>query len=308
MKAKAYIRKFLENLYLVSLPVAFRGFDDFIGSWVYTGDPAVIIDVGPSATTNLLLEALTEIGLRQPDLILLTHIHIDHGGGIGAIARAFPNCPVVCHPKGVAHIIDPARLWEGSLKTLGELAQRYGVMEPVPTRQVLASSDLQQAGVIAVETPGHAPHHTSFLVNDLLFAGEAGGVCQSLPDGRIYMRPATPPRFFLETSLASIDRLLEFTPDTICYGHVGMQPNGVQMLRTHRDQLERWHAMIIPLHAAAGEDRNAAQEACRDYLLANDPLMAGFTKLSADVQARENNFLMNSVRGFWGYLDGAGNS
>jgi glyoxylase-like metal-dependent hydrolase (beta-lactamase superfamily II) len=304
MITKASIRQFGDNLYLVSLPVAYPGFDAFIGSWIYTGNPAVIIDVGPSATTHLLLEALAVIGLRQPDLILLTHIHIDHGGGIGAVARAFPHCPVVCHPKGVNHIIDPQRLWEGSLKTLGELARRYGAMEPVPANQVMASSDLQRAGVTAVETPGHAPHHTSYVVNDLLFAGEAGGVCQSLPDGRIYMRPATPPRFFLETSLASIDRLLDLSPDAICYGHVGMQSNGVQMLRTHRDQLERWLSMIAPLHAAAGEDRNAAQEACRDYLLANDPLMAGFTELSADVQAREHNFLMNSVRGFWGYLDG----
>ena len=236
MTAKATIQHIRDKLYLIQLPLAVPGFNGFIGAWVHTAHPAAIIDVGPATTAPLLLEALAAIGFEQPDFILLTHIHIDHAGGVCAIADAFPQSPVVCHPKAIPHLIDPDRLWQGTLKTLGDLALAYGPIAPVSPAQVIATSDLKSSDIACIETPGHAVHHISYAVHDLLFAGEAGGVCLPLAHDAYYLRPATPPRFFLNTYLESLDRLLSRSPRYICYGHVGMRPNATHLLRAHRDQ------------------------------------------------------------------------
>jgi glyoxylase-like metal-dependent hydrolase (beta-lactamase superfamily II) len=296
------IKAFQDDLYWIPLPVDRPGLDDFIGAWVYLGGPVAVVDVGPAATTPRLMSALAELGVKRPDVILLTHIHLDHAGGIGAVARAFPRTPVVCHSHAVQHLIDPMKLWVGSQKTLGPLAAAYGKMEPVAVEQVQSSDDFRMDGILVQNSPGHASHHASYLINGLLWAGEAGGVCLPLAGDRYYLRPATPPRFFLETSLASIDDLLASKPDKICYGHVGMRPDAMQMLIAHRRQLAHWNEMLTALGQKGLEDGEATTSRWLAYLLANDPHLAGFTILSTEVQARERYFLMNSVRGFQQYL------
>lgn len=304
MPNKSHIQQFRDNLFLISLPVPIDGFDGFIGAWVHAGDPLVLVDVGPTVSIPHLLAAFAELGFGQPDLILLTHIHIDHAGGIGGVAKAFPKARVVCHPKGVSHLIDPERLWQGSLKTLGDIAKAYEPMAPAPGEQIVASNEFNHPQIRVIETPGHAAHHVSYLMGDTLFAGEVGGVCLPTKDDSVYLRPATPPRFFLETSLNSIDRVLADTPEQICYGHIGFRTNAVHLLNAHRDQLQRWHEMIQPFFdSAKGQWEIAVMQKCRDYLLANDPLLAGFSQLPDDVREREKEFMKNSILGYWGYLE-----
>jgi glyoxylase-like metal-dependent hydrolase (beta-lactamase superfamily II) len=302
MTPNAHIKQYDASLYQVQLPVPLEGFEGFLGAWVYTGDPTVLVDVGPATAGQALLGALSDLGLSHPDYILLTHIHIDHSGGIGAIARKFTHTPVVCHPKAVPHVIDPQRLWQGSLKTLGDTARAYGPIDPVEANRIIPTDRLSSEDIRAVQTPGHAAHHCSYLIGDLLFAGEAGGVCLTLDNNRFYLRPATPPRFFLETSLDSIDRLLELKPQRICYGHVGRRDDARSMLRLHREQLLRWRALIQSFKNETGKDNEAAIPACCEHLLINDPLLACFAQLEPKVQQRERGFLINSIKGFWGYL------
>ena len=302
MTAKAHIQSIEEDLYLVTLPVPIEGFDGFIGAWVYTGNPVVVVDVGPAATAPALLSALAELDCAAPDLVLLTHIHIDHAGGIAQVANAFPRTTVVCHPKGTQHLIDPERLWKGSLKTLGDVARAYGPIAPIKASQLFPADRPIHPGIEAVDTPGHAAHHYSFLLEDLLFAGEAGGVNLPLPDDGIYLRPATPPRFILDVSLDSLDKLLALKPDRICYGHVGQRPDAVRMLERNRDQLLRWRDMIVPFVKNDALDAEPAVEACIDHLLEADPLLERFSDLPPQVRPRERNFLRNSVKGYWGYL------
>ena len=296
------VQKIAEDLYLIPLPVPIEGFEGFVAAWLYTGGPVVLVDVGPSSGAAHLLEILSGLGIPQLDLILLTHIHLDHAGAIGEIAAAFPQTPVVCHPKAMEHIIDPQRLWEGSLKTLGDVARRYGPMSPVPAAQVAAADRLAAADIIAIPTPGHAPHQYSYLIGDLLFAGEAGGVCIRLGADRFYMRPATPPKLHLETYVESIGRLIARRPASICYGHIGRQTEAVAKLQTHRAQLLDWRRMIQPWFEADPQNEKNSIAACLEYLLANDPLLSGFSQLSIPAQGRERFFLNNSLRGYWGYL------
>ena len=77
---------------------------------------------------------------------------------------------VVVHEKGLRHLTDPSKLWEGSLATLGAMAQAYGEIRPAPAEAFIPHTKCSIDGVTVIETPGHAPHHLSFVYKGFLFA------------------------------------------------------------------------------------------------------------------------------------------
>ncbi len=299
---KAGVSQVEPNLFLVNLPVPIRGFEAFVGCWVMTEPVCVLLDVGPAVSVPALLEALKQLGVERPDYILLTHIHIDHAGGIGQVSAVFSDCPVVCHPAAVSHLADPGRLWQGSLKVLGDMAIKYGPIEPVDKGRILAADAMDDPGILALDTPGHSPHHCSFVIGDVLFAGETGGVCLELDDGTDYLRPATPPRFFFDTQLASLEKIIAAEARTVCYGHFGARSKQSGLLRRHRDQLHFWRQSLASILDEGDQPPAALTGRCLEFLLASDPLLAGFASLPEDIQAREKIFLTNSIKGFLGYL------
>lgn len=277
------------------------GFDQFIGAWLYKGEVTFLVDVGPAVTLPLLVQALASLQVAHMDYIFLTHIHMDHAGGVGHLSAKFPQTPIVCHSSGLSHLIDPGRLWAGSVKTLGDTARAYGPMNPVAERLLMAADRFDSDGVTPVLTPGHSPHHVSYVTRDYLFAGEAGGVCMALPDGRSWLRPATPPQHVLTTALSSIDRLLALCPDTICYAHFGIRKEARRYLLRHRNQLLLWEQVISEkIKDSRPED---LINSCLMQLLAQDPELTGYDGLTPAQQKRETFFLINSVKGFVGYLE-----
>jgi len=292
------------DLYYVTLPLSLPGFDDFIGSFIHTGSPSFVVDVGPGACAPMLLSALAELGLQRPDMVLLTHIHIDHAGGAGVLARHFPRTAFICHPKAVDHMKDPTRLWQGTLKTLGHhIARTYHPFEAVSAKSILAADRLRTSEIKAIPTPGHASHHYAYLFAEkVLFAGEAMGVCLATPGEKVYLRPATPPRFFMDTYLESMERLATCRPQTVCFGHLGYRNDFDALMESHRHQIASWKAWITPWYEAASDDLHAEVEASLARLLALAPLLPAFDCLAPEVQQREKGFLHNSIRGFWGYL------
>jgi len=298
--AKAEIRQMGEDLYLITLCPPVTGFENFIGAWAYTGEKKFLVDVGPSVTSGSLFKALQTLGIHTLDYILLTHIHLDHAGGIGEMARFFPTTPIICHKIGIPHLIDPTRLWEGTLKTLGSVGKAYGSVMPVSAERFVDASLFESDFIKVLITPGHAAHHVSYLTGKNLFAGETGGVCLELPFGHIYLRPATPPRLFLDTAVESIDQLLAHNPAVINYGHYGSRKNAVKMLKMHKGQLLHWEQVIsnVMRHTEA----EFFEETCLKNLLKSDPFLKNFSSLDGAVQERELGFLKNSIRGFLGYL------
>lgn len=300
----ATIHHYSEKLTLITLDPPLAGFDHFIGVWLYHGDTTFIVDVGPAVTVPALVKALGELQVTHLDYILLTHIHIDHAGGAGDFSPSFPDAPIICHPKGLPHLADPTHLWEGSLKTLGDTARAYGPIAPVPAQRLVNADTFHSDALTPLATPGHAPHHVSYLTPDYLFAGETGGVCLSLPDGRTWLRPATPPRFFLATALSSIDVLMDHVPGTICYGHLGVQNDAVHCLARHREQLLFWEKVIGREMTGSRHENHHENliRRCLDSLLGQDPELAGYSGLTPAQRARETYFLTNSINGFIGYL------
>ena len=274
-------------------------FNGFFGTWVYRGDVTVLVDTGPAATGEAHARNVRSMGVDRADYILLTHIHLDHAGGLAAFFKEFPDARAVCHAQGVRHMVDPERLWQGSRKVLGELADLYGRPGSVAEDRLIPHDQADLDGLTIVETPGHAPHHLAYSWRGHLFSGEAGGNMIRVK-GREYLRPATPPRFFLEEALGSVDRMLVLPDQPIHYGHFDQADGSHAMLNRFRQQLIRWRDILaVETEGPGGPDQ---VERCIDALLEKDPELAAFSDMDPVIQSRERYFMRNSVRGYLGYL------
>jgi glyoxylase-like metal-dependent hydrolase (beta-lactamase superfamily II) len=286
------------NPTLIEIKQSAPGFERFIGSWVFQGEKNVVVDVGPSNSVNGLIRSLSAMGVDRVDWVLLTHIHIDHAGGLAEFLAHFPSAKAICHDNAVKHLVDPSRLWAGSKKTLGALSEHYGPIRPVARESLVPHHEATLEGLDIIETPGHAAHHLSFIYEGHLMVGEAGGVYVPIPNSE-YLRPATPPVFFLHQFLESIDRLLTRENLPICYGHFGQAENAHAILRRARNQLNLWERLIKEEIASSKEH---PVESCMQTLLSKDPELGAFETLGAEVQERERFFMANSVKGYLGFL------
>ena len=285
------------TLKLIGLQPPIPGYERFIGAYLFCGEHKAIIDPGPKSAIPNLLSALAELNVspREIDYIVLTHIHIDHAGGAGTALRDMPRAKVLAHSQALRHLVDPDRLWEASLKTLGDLALQYGRIEPVPEDRIAAATDLMIIdlghGLVPEVhlTPGHAAHHLSLFdrQNGVLIAGEAAGVCIN---GAVRM--ATPPPFRLDETLSSIDRLILLEPKTLCYGHFGCYSNAMERLRLARSKLLTWYEIA---GSAAREGKTA--EEILGLLRTKDRDLDYLDHLGKDAYRREHDLLVNTING-----------
>ncbi len=298
------ITKLRDNLYLVALKQNMPGFDRFVNSLVYKGEKTFLVDVGTLSSMPILLESLKALEVDHIDFILLTHIHIDHAGGAGELVKHFPDTPVVVHRKGLKHLISPENLWKGSLKVLGALAEGYGEIIAVPEKNLIDAEDFNDFGITPIMTPGHAAHHVSYLHQDMLYAGEVAGVFFNKGGDDFYLRPATPPRFFMDTFVGSIDRVIEAEHDRACFGHFGMTENPKEVYRRAKDQVEFWGETIRSVMDRQGEP-NFIEDTI-DLMIEKDPLIKDMHSFGEGFVIRERIFIRNSVQGFVEFFNSEG--
>jgi len=291
----------IDNLSCIDLDEPrLEGFTKFISAWLYQGEKfTFLVDPGPLASIPHLLDELKGKGIEKLDYILLTHIHIDHAGGTGELLKSFPEARVICHPQGIKHMITPEKLWQGSLKVLGYMAEVYGEIIPVPEANISFSEAVGDTGISVFKTPGHAQHHLCFLFDGLLFGGEVVGVRSPVQSG-IYMRPATPPRFMLDVALDSVERMLELKPEKMVIAHYGLVEPAMDYLEIGRDQLKLW---VQGVEAVAMAGDAESEERLFEWLLEHDSSYARIKELDSETYARERYFLGNTMRGMIGYIE-----
>ncbi len=291
----------MKKLYLVDLDQPAEGFRNFISSWIFiSGNCTVVVDPGPQSSIPILLDALTRCGVQKIDYILLTHIHIDHAGGAGLLLKHYPDAQVICHPDGIRYMINPARLWEGSKKVLGKLAEMYGEIAPISEKNIEYRDHIEAGEIVidALKTPGHAHHHLCYRAGDILFAGEAIGVNYPLKDG-LYLRIATPPVFKYEVYRDSLKKLVSLGVSHICFAHYGCRYDAENVFNTALKQADNWLATVTKYYCPANE---LSDEDIFGELLKNDRGIAYYHSLPKDVQNRERYFALNSIRGIKDYL------
>lgn len=231
--------------------------DTLLGGWervtagyLVEGAAPVLVETGSQSSVPALLAGLASLGMSAADLagVAVTHIHLDHAGGVGDVARAFPNATVYVHPRGARHLADPSRLVVSAGTVYGELLDSlYGRLEPTDPGRIRALEDGEEVplgdgrSLVAVHSPGHAKHHMALhdTGSGVLFVGDAVGV--RLPDAGV-LRPATPPTDFdLAQALDSLQRFVDHSPSAVALAHYGVLPGDpTAALQEAADVLREW--------------------------------------------------------------------
>jgi glyoxylase-like metal-dependent hydrolase (beta-lactamase superfamily II) len=208
----------------------FLGVPGIIATAILQGPSGVaLIDPGPSTTLANLKSALARkgIGIQDVRQVLLTHIHLDHAGGTGALVRENPAIDVFVHERGARHMVDPAKLMSSATRLYGaDMERLWGDFLPVPQERVRVLKGDETISVGGRElqvayTPGHASHHVSYFdpSSRVAFVGDTAGIRRG--DRLCVMPPTPPPDIDLEAWRTSEDRILAWDPDTLFLTHFG---------------------------------------------------------------------------------------
>jgi glyoxylase-like metal-dependent hydrolase (beta-lactamase superfamily II) len=220
-----------------------------IGCWAVRD---VIVDPGPESSLETLLAGL---GGERPRAVLLTHIHLDHAGGTGALLERWPDLEVYVHERGAPHLADPAKLLESAGRLYGDEMERlWGRVVPVPEDRIHALSGGEEVHGFRVEyTPGHASHHVSYLDSESgrAFVGDVAAV--RIEPSNFIVPPTPPPDIDLEAWHRSIDLIEAWGPNSLALTHFGAVEDPAPHLDTVRRRLAEQAESARRLDAAAFE-------------------------------------------------------
>jgi glyoxylase-like metal-dependent hydrolase (beta-lactamase superfamily II) len=250
-----------DGLWMVDL--RFGGKPGVIAAYLLAGGGELaLVETGPTSTLPALLDGIAAAGFDPGDLtaVLLTHIHLDHGGAAGVLLDRAPRATVRVHPRGLPHLVDPARLVASAGRIYGErMDELWGEVRPVPADRVAPLADgetLATAGrvITAVHTPGHASHHVAFWEPETgtAFTGDVGGIRMTGTD--YVCAPTPPPDLDPDAWRESVARLRALDPRRLCLTHFGPFDGAAAHLDRLLPELDAFLA-IGAESLAAGEDQ-----------------------------------------------------
>jgi len=266
--------------------------------YIVDAERPAIVDTGIGTNHEYVLDALETVGIARDELelILPTHVHLDHAGGAGFIAEACPNAEVRTHETGVPHLVDPAALWAGTKRAVGEQLRFYTKPEPVPEDRISGLTDgdvvdLGDSELAVHDAPGHAAHQVVLFDPEAaaLFTADAAGIYVQERDEVVPTSP--PPGFDLERCLDDVEMQRELKPETLLYGHYGPAPAG-DRLAEYATVIEQWVADIEAKREELGDD-----EAVADHFATENDLSEVWGSFKVEAETKMN------VRGVLHYLD-----
>ena len=238
------------------LPGGLRAIDTMTGGmtkvtagYVIEAPRPALVECGPALSIDNVIDGLRDLGMDPGDLayLVLSHIHLDHAGGAGDVAKAFPSATVVVSEVGARHLVDPERLNASSRRVYGDLMDKvYGDCTPIAAQRVRGVADgerLDLGGGRSLDllyTPGHAKHHIAAFDSDTgsLFVGDSVGV--KMP-GMAAIRPATPPPDFdLVLAERTLQRYRDLEPAVVYLAHYGAVDPPQESLQEASDRLAVW--------------------------------------------------------------------
>jgi glyoxylase-like metal-dependent hydrolase (beta-lactamase superfamily II) len=229
----------------------FQDTPDVIGSYLIPEKEGwAVVETGPTTVHKAFMEGLAEAGIAPVEVkdVFVTHIHLDHAGGSGALAESLPNATFHVHKIGLPHMVDPTRLIASSKKAWGdELARSlWGEVVPLPAARVhgLEGGErfpMDRGSFLEVlTTPGHASHHVSFYDSALkgIMVGDAAGV---LLPGATHNRPGLPPPDLdIEAYFRSLETLRGWTPEKLMFSHFGPFDRAMERLTEAAESAQWW--------------------------------------------------------------------
>lgn len=251
--------------------------------YILKGEKNAIIEVGSSHAQPRIMEGIAKVGLQPADIdyVIVTHIHLDHSGGLGSIMPLLPNATAVCHPRAARHLIDPSRLIAGAAAVYGdELERIFGTILPVPEERLIIREDGEQIDLGSghlltfYDTPGHARHH--FSIHDPaargIFTGDTIGVryVKSLTgwDFECIFPSTSPSEFDRHAVMVSCEKLEALNPERIFHTHFGPTEPASEAFARTRKTVDDYDQMARDAFAAGATDAELAEK-IREYIRAD---------------------------------------
>ncbi|PRX90943.1 MBL fold metallo-hydrolase [Allonocardiopsis opalescens] len=229
------------------------GYDGITAGYLIRSDRPCLVETGTSTSAPVVRDSLHALGIGPGDLatIVVTHIHLDHAGGVGDLAAMFPSAEIVVHQKGARHLADPSRLMRSARTVWGDRMELlFGEMLPTEAARIRAVDETGEVdlgggrSLSSHYSPGHAKHHVGLIDSHTgdLYVGDAVGVY--LPaTGEV--RPATPPPDFdLDASLASLRLFHALAPQRLLFAHYGPVDAVPDTLDRSAEELRVWVDLV----------------------------------------------------------------
>jgi glyoxylase-like metal-dependent hydrolase (beta-lactamase superfamily II) len=238
------------------LDLKFQNCSNAIASYLIPySEGIVLIESGPGSTQEQLKRNLEDRGYQLQDIthVLLTHIHLDHAGAAGWLATH--GAQIFVHERGAAHMLDPSRLLASATRIYQDRMQDlWGDFLPVPESHLTILADNFEIPIgpfifRALDTPGHANHHMAYLLDDICFSGDVGGVRIKSMGPRHLRVPMPPPEFHPPRWRDSISRLKKEKISLIAPTHFGLFDDvgwHLDELLRELDAAEEWMHQIMP--------------------------------------------------------------
>ncbi|MFZ0324988.1 MAG: MBL fold metallo-hydrolase [Actinomycetes bacterium] len=281
-------------------------------AYLVAGSAPCLVETGTATSAPQVEAALTALGIGHDDLatIVVTHIHLDHAGGVGHLAAVYPKAQIVVHRAGARHLVDPSRLMASARRVFGDVVidRVFGDLHATADDRVrpLDHGDTVDLGhgrrLTALDSPGHARHHLGLLdsVTGDLYVGDAAGLWFN---DTAEVRPATPPpEFDLAAALDSLRRFAAAAPTRLLFSHFGPADDPATTLAHAAEELQLWVDEVAALRGSGSPaDLDHALEAVgsRDR--------ARYAALRSDLDRATQIDQLSSTRanlaGVWRWLD-----
>jgi glyoxylase-like metal-dependent hydrolase (beta-lactamase superfamily II) len=247
---------------------------------VVEGGRGAFIDCGPTPSKPRMLAALADAGLAPGDVdwLVLTHVHLDHAGGAGALMRELPNARLLAHPRAAPHMIDPSKLVAGATAVYGEeaFAREHGTLVPVDAARVVVAedghvADLAGRPLLCIDTPGHARHHMCIwdARSRSWFTGDTFGLSYREFDtarGPFALPTSSPVQFDPVAMKASVARMLEREPEAMYVTHYGRVTGVARVARDLAATIDAMVAIARTHRGAADRHARIVADLSADYL------------------------------------------
>ena len=267
----AYIDEVADEIYRIRPENVARGIP--CECYLVVGEQIALIETGSSSQVPDILSGMTKLGhdARSLAYVIPTHIHADHGGGVGYLLARAVQAKVVVHERGASHLSDPSKLIKMTQGVFGEdFEEEFGPLVPVPENQILAvkgneTIDLGTRKLKIISAPGHAPHHICIydVKSEGLFCGEALG-CYAPEDDRLLLAVA-PPIFELALAMDTIRRLKQLDPKSLFFSQWGVSSDARRLTEQYKEYISTCGDIILT-GIKTGESREAILQKIQPYV------------------------------------------
>ena len=221
----------------------------------------ILVEVGPSNSFPYLISSLESLGISEVKRSAMTHLHLDHIGGIGHVVEKYKEHFVYIHELGLKHLPNPERLWKAVAEIYTEdwLLNNWGEIKPTPIKNIrsLKDKELIDLGkgrkLKAIYGPGHAKHHYTFYddFSKTLFMGDTLGLIY--PHGDFVQPNLPPPDFNKEVLFNTLDELYKLDLKYLALAHFGMHDNPYKLIENAKENIEKWIIFINNLNDISDE-------------------------------------------------------